>query len=39
MKFKYKVYDDKRKVGIEVGSFGRHSLGIKGPKGPDLNFV
>ena len=39
MKFKHKVYDHKKKVGIDFGSFGHNSLGIKGPKGPDLNFV
>jgi len=39
MKFKHKVYDHKRKVGIDFGSFGPNSLGIRGPKGPKLNFV
>jgi len=39
MKFKHKVYDYKRKVGIDFGSFGPNSLGKRGPKGPKLNFV
>ena len=30
MKFKYKVYDHKRKVWIDFGSFGPNSLGIRG---------
>jgi hypothetical protein len=37
MKFKHKVYDHKRKVGIDFGSFGPNR--IRGPKGPKLNFV
>ena len=39
MKFKHKVYDHKRKVGIDFESFGPNSLGIRGQKGPQLNFV
>ena len=34
MKFKHKVYDHKRKVGIDFGCFGPNSLGIRGQKGP-----
>ena len=39
MKFQHKVYDHKRKVGIDFGSFGPNSLGIRDQKGPKLNFV
>ena len=39
MKFKHKVYDHKRKVEMDFGSFGPNSLGIRGLKGPKLNFV
>ena len=38
MKFKHKVYDHKRKVGINFGSFGPNSLGIRGPKIESLWF-
>ena len=34
MKFKHKVYDYKRKVGIGYGSFDPNILGIRGQKGP-----
>ena len=39
MKFKHMIYDHKRKVGIDVRSVGPNSLGIRGQKGPKLNFV
>ena len=46
MKFKHKVYDHKRKVGIDFRSCGPNSLGTRansfqvGPnRGPKLNFV
>ena len=39
MKFKHKVYDHKTKVGFDFASFGPNILGIRGPKGPKLNFV
>ena len=32
MKFKHKVYDHKRKVGFDFGSFDPNSLGIRGKK-------
>ena len=38
MKFKHKVYDHKRKVGIDLGSFGPNSLGIRGQKGSKLKL-
>ena len=37
MKFKHKVYDRKRKVGIDFGSFGPNSLGIR-PKGSKIKL-
>ena len=39
MKFKHKVNDHKRKVGIDFGSFGPNSLGIGGQKGPNKHFL
>ena len=33
MKFWHKVYDHKKKVGIDFGSFGPNILGIRGQKG------
>ena len=33
MKFQHKVYDHKRKAGIDFGCFGSNSLGIRGQKG------
>ena len=34
MKFKHKVYDHKRKVGIDFRIFGPRNFGIRGQKGP-----
>ena len=39
MKFKHKVYDNKRKVGIDFGSFGPNSLGIRGQKGAQISII
>ena len=38
MKFKHKVYDHKRRVGIDFGCFGPNSLGIGAKKGPNKHF-
>ena len=38
MKFKHKVYDHKRKVGIDFVSFGPNSLGIRGQKGAQISI-
>ena len=32
MKFKHTVYDHKKKVGFDFGSYGPNSLGIRGRK-------
>ena len=34
MKFRHKVYDHKRKVGIDFESFGPNRLGIRDQIGP-----
>ena len=39
MKFKHKVYDHKRKVGIDFGSFGPNSLGIRGKKKGQISII
>ena len=39
MKFWHKVYDHKRKVGIDFGSFGPNSLGIRGQKGAQVSII
>ena len=39
MKFKHKVYDHKRKVGIDFGSWGLNNLGIKGQKGAQVSSI
>ena len=39
MKFKHKVYEHKRKVGIDFGSFGPNSLGIRGQKGVQISII
>ena len=38
MKFKYKVDDHKRKVGIDFGSFGPNSLGIRDQKRAQISI-
>ena len=38
MKFKHKVYDHNRKVGINFGSFGPNSLVIRNSKGQNLTL-
>ena len=38
MQFKHKVYDHKRKIGINFGSFGPNYLGIRGQKGAQINI-
>ena len=39
MKFWHKVYDLKRKVGIDFGGFGSNSLGIKGQKRAQISII
>ena len=39
MKFKHKVYDHKKKVGIDFGSFGPNSLGIRGQKRAQISII
>ena len=38
MKFKHNVYDRKRKIGIDFGSLGPNSLGIRGQKGTQISI-
>ena len=38
MKFKHKVYDHKRKVGIYFGSWGPNSVGIGGQKEAQISI-
>ena len=38
MKFKHKVYEYKMKVGIDFGSWGPNSLGIRGQKGAQISI-
>ena len=39
MKFKHKVYDHKSQVGIDFGSFGPNSLGIRGKKRAQISII
>ena len=38
MKFKHKVYDHKRKVGIDFGSFGPNNINGTNFTAPDAHF-
>ena len=38
MKFKHKVCDHKRKVGIDFGSIGPNNLGIRDQKGAQISI-